>query len=302
MRADTTLSVSDASADAALAQVRAGTLCEAIVLTACFGDAAGAAPFGSAAKPEFVPHYDPSQAMVLPLVRELLAQHVIKTVSRSVFSGSSPVLGELRVQAPKSDRLPAEQRIELTEMFDSIARVQSRNAASSGASGAASGGASASPAGASGASFSAPFATREVEANSNAETKYNSYAHTVAGMGVQFVLVMGVDIGIGLLTMRRLGLWKRLRAAPLSRATLLGSRIASAALIALIVFAVIYAFAFAVLGVRVDVSAVGFVAALIAFALLAARFGLLISALGRTPEAMRGLAILETLLDRKSVV
>jgi len=101
---------------------------------------------------------------------------------------------------------------------------------------------------------------------------------------------------VGLLTMRRMGLWKRLRAAPLSRAKLLGSRIASTALIALIVFAVIYAVAFAAFGVRIDGSVVGFAAVLIAFALLTASFGLLVAALGKTPEATRGLAILATLL------
>jgi ABC-2 type transport system permease protein len=115
-------------------------------------------------------------------------------------------------------------------------------------------------------------------------------------MGVQFILLMGVDMAVGLLMMRRLGLWKRLRAAPLSRATLLGSRIVSCALIALIVFAVIYAVAFAFFEVRVDGSALGFAAVLIAFALLTASFGLLVAALGKTPEATRGLAILATLL------
>ena len=47
-----------------------------------------------------------------------------------------------------------------------------------------------------------------------------------AGMGVQFILFMGIEVGVGVLLARRLGLWKRLRAAPLSRATLLGSHIA----------------------------------------------------------------------------
>ena len=96
--------------------------------------------------------------------------------------------------------------------------------------------------------------------------------------------------------MRRLGLWTRLRAAPLARGTLLGSRIASTAAIALIIFAVIYAAAMAVFGVRVEGSMPGFVAVLAAFALLTASSGLLIAALGRTPEATRGLAIFATLL------
>jgi ABC-2 type transport system permease protein len=49
-------------------------------------------------------------------------------------------------------------------------------------------------------------------------------------------------------------------------------------------------------GVRIEGSVPGFVAVLAAFALLTASFGLLIAALGRTPEATRGLAILATLL------
>ena len=233
LHADTTLAVSDAPASEALAQVRAGTLRAAVVLPAGFGDQARAALFMGARKPEVVLHYDPSQATVLPLVRGLLAQHVMSAMARSASTGPS---------------------------------------------------------------FSVPFATRELEVGAKPEVRYNSYAHSFAGMGVQFVLLMGVDIGVTLLLMRRMGLWKRLRAAPLTRTTLLGSRIASAALIALIVFAVIYAVAFAVFGVRVEGSVIGFAAVLIAFALLAASFGLLIAAIGRTPEATRGLAILATLL------
>jgi hypothetical protein len=107
---------------------------------------------------------------------------------------------------------------------------------------------------------------------------------------------IGVDMGVGLLLMHRMGLWKRLRAAPLSKAQWLGSRTASCALIGLIVFAVVYAVAMAFFGVRISSSVPGFVAVLVAFALLTSSFGLMIAALGRTPDATRGLAILATLL------
>lgn len=146
-------------------------------------------------------------------------------------------------------------------------------------------------------SFSAPFTTREIEAIKTGEnSKYNGYSHSFAGMGVQFILLMGVEAGVGLLLMRRQGLWKRLRAAPLSRTRLLGSRIASGALIALVQFTVIYGVAMAVFKVRIDGSVLGFIAVLVVFALLTASFGLLIAALGRTPESARGLATLATLL------
>ena len=293
MRADSALTVSDASEAEALAQVKAGTLRAAVTLPAGFGANAGRALFGGAEKPVIVLNYDPSQSMVLPLVRGLLAQHVMENVSQSVFSASSPLLKDMREQVTGNAQLPAARRDELVAMFDSISRVQ----AAGGAAGSESGASSASAAVASnGGSFSVPFATREVEAGASTEIHYNSYSHSFAGMGVQFILLMGVDMAVGLLTMRRLGLWKRLRAAPLSRTKLLGSRIASTALIALIVFSVIYAVAFAFFKVRVEGSVIGFVAVLVAFALLTASFGLLIAALGKTPEATRGLAILATLL------
>jgi len=101
---------------------------------------------------------------------------------------------------------------------------------------------------------------------------------------------------VGLLLMRRLGLWKRLRAAPLSRAQLLASRVVASALISLIVFVILYAVAIAGFGVRVHGSWAGLALVLLCFSLLTASFGLLVAALGRTPEATRGLAILATLL------
>jgi ABC-2 type transport system permease protein len=230
--------------------------------------------------------YDPSQAMVLPMVKGLLAQHVMEPVSQSAFSSDSPVVHDLRAQLQQAADLTPERRQALVTMFDSIARVQELPAAASAASDAAS------PAG----GLGIPFATRDEAAVSELGAQYNSYAHSFAGMGVQFILLMGVDMGVGLLLMRRMGLWKRLRAAPLSRAQLLGSRIASCALIGLIVFAVVYAVAMAFFGVRISGSIPGFVAVLVAFALLTSSFGLMIAALGRTPDATRGLAILATLL------
>ncbi len=287
MRADAALSVSELDQAGALAQVKAGTLRAAVILPAGFGAKAERALFGGADKPEIVLLHDPSQSMVLPLVRGLLAQHVMEGVSQSVFSGEGSLMKDMREQVSKNGQLQATQRDELVAMFDSIARVQSRATPRAAAASAAT---------PRGPTFSVPYATREVEASSKPDVKYNSYAHSFAGMGVQFILLMGVDVAVGLLMMRRLGLWKRLRAAPLSRSKLLGSRMASCALIALIVFAVIYAVAMAVFKVRIEGSVLGFVAVLVAFALLTASFGLLIAALGKTPEATRGLAILATLL------
>lgn len=292
LRTDATLTVSEAGESEALARVKAGDLRAAITLPQGFGAQAGRALFGGATKPEVVLSYDPSQSMVLPLVRGLLAQHVMQQVSQNLFSSSGAQMTDLREQVRANAQMPTGQREDLMAMFDSIARVQAREA-SAPASGAASGTATTKVGG---PQFSVPFTTRENEASSRPEVKYNSYSHSFAGMGVQFILLMGVDMAVGLLMMRRQGLWKRLRAAPLSRAQLLGSRIASCALIAVVIFAVIYAVAAAVFNVRIEGSVPGFILVLLSFALLTASFGLMIAALGKTPEATRGLAILATLL------
>ena len=131
LQADPSLAVQSLDADAALAQVKAGKLRAAIVLPAGFGEQAGRALFAGpeGKRPEITLHYDPSQAMVLPMVRGLLAQHVMQLVSADTFSGQgAPVMKDMRAQVADNTALPAEQRQELTAMFDSIARVQERSA------------------------------------------------------------------------------------------------------------------------------------------------------------------------------
>jgi len=272
----------------ALVQVRAGKLRAVAILPKGLGQQAGGAMFGGASKPEIVLHYDPSQASVLAVVRGLLAQTLMQEVSRSALSPAG--LGEMQRQVSGAASMPDAQRADLNRMFDAIGAVQRQDtaAAATSASAPTSGG------------LSMPYTTREVEAVQStanaAPVAYNSYAHSFAGMGVQFILMAGVDMAVGLLLMRRLGLWKRLRAAPLSRTQLLGSRVLASALISLIVFTVIYAVAMAAFGVRVLGSPAGFALVLVSFSLLTASFGLLVAALGGTPEATRGLAILTTLL------
>lgn len=269
----------------ALAQVRAGKLRAVAILPKGLGEQAGGAMFGGVNKPEIVLHYDPSQATVLAVVRGLLAQTLMQEVSRSTLSPTG--LAEMQRQVSGAASMPDAQRADLARMFDAIGTVQRHDAAASASA-------------PEGGGLSMPYTTREIEAVQStanaAPVAYNSYAHSFAGMGVQFILMAGVDMAVGLLLMRRLGLWKRLRAAPLSRAQLLGSRIVASTLISLIVFTVIYAVAIAAFGVRVLGSWAGFALVLVCFSLLTASFGLLVAALGRTPEATRGLAILATLL------
>jgi ABC-2 type transport system permease protein len=222
--------------------------------------------------------------MTLALVNGVLTQHVIQAVTSEWFGGSgSKALADARAEIERSATMNEGDRRDFVALVDSVTRWQSCFPQGASAGGKSAGG------------LRVPFTTREHEVTAPGRA-YNGYAHAFAGMSVQFLLFSGIELGVGVLYMRRLGLWKRLRAAPVSRRLLLGSRMASGALIAVVLLVAIYAAAIAVFGVRIDGSAIGFAGVALAFALLTATFGMLIAAIGGTPEATRGLAILATLL------
>ncbi|MBK6981530.1 MAG: ABC transporter permease [Betaproteobacteria bacterium] len=284
MKVDSTFLVEDTDEPGAVELVRKGKARAGVVFGPGFGDAAAKALFRPGAKkPGITVHYDPSQAVTLSLVKGLLSQHVMGAVSTAAFGpdATGRVMGETRRDVEASSDMDERTRRDLLALFDSVERIQAREG---------NAGAGAMP------GFTMPFETREVEATAGANRRYNAYAHSFAGMGVQFVLFMGIEFGIAVLLMRRTGIWKRLRAAPVTRATLLGSRIVSGSAIAAILMAGIYAAAIAGFGVRIEGSIAGFAGVLLAFSLFTATFGLLIAAVGRTPEATRGIAIVATLV------
>ena len=141
-----------------------------------------------------------------------------------------------------------------------------------------------------------PFRVSSEAVTSGVGVKYNGYAHSFGGMGIQFLLMVGVEVGVAMLLLRQRGVWKRMRAAPLSRGLLLGSRVASSAVTSMATLIILFTFARVVFGVRIQGSMLGFVGVCAAFSLMTAAFGLLIATFGRTAEATRGLAILVTLL------
>jgi ABC-2 type transport system permease protein len=285
MRKDDNFNLQDFELAPAIEQVRAGKLRAALVLPKGFGEEAPRALFRpNAKKPEIEIHLDPSQTVTMSLVKGLLAQHVMEEVTRSAFSGATAAkfIADSKASIEKSQEISPGMKKDLTDLLDRAESLRSRQSSNGGADGPA-------------ISFKMPFETTEREVTSG-DRKYNPYAHSFAGMGVQFILFLGIDLGIGVLLMRRMGLWKRLRAAPVSRTLLLGSRIVSGTLIATLLTAGIYAAGILIFNVRVDGSWLGLMLVIVAFGLLTSTFGLLIASVGRTPEATRGIAILATLL------
>lgn len=289
LKGDGTFALSEVSEDEGVQLVRSGKARATLVLPQGFGDTAAKGMFRPGGeKPEVRVHYDPSQAVALSLVKGLLAQHGMQAIASAAMGPEQggAAIAEARKSLAESAGMDAGWKKDLESLFDSIERVQKRPPEGSG------GQANAMPAG----FMTMPFTTKELEVTSGKDKRYNAYAHSFAGMSVQFILFMGIELGMALLLMRRTGMWKRLRAAPLTRSTLLGSRVLSGAVIALALLAGIYAAAFAFFGVRMEGSAAGFALVGVAFALFTATFGLLIAAIGRTPEATRGLAVVATLL------
>ena len=278
------LDVKPSTPDTARASVRKGSAIVAVMIPPNFGQDAGRAFFGPREKPQIDLLFDPSHSAERAMVSGMLTGDVMQAVSKEMFAGQSgrEMVKDSLARVEQSRDLPAEDKNSLEDLLRSVDRWNQQSNQS--AAGVASRG------------LTMPFTTHEEAVTARQNVKYNGYAHAFAGMVVQFVLFLGIDVGIGLLQQRQRGLWKRFRAAPLSRGVLLGSRAVSAAILAFLVVQVNFLFARLVFGVRVEGSMLGFLGVSAAFALMTAGFGMLVATLGKTPEATRGLSIFATLI------
>ena len=290
LKAETTLNVQEMTLDAAQDLVRKGKISVAIQIPSGFGEAAGVALFRSKSKPDVNIFYDPSQAAMLAMVKGMLTQQVMQSVSGEMMGGQAgTTFIDQSVDSLSSQKDPSSEQKETLTFLQSLKKFQaSQNEKSASAD--------AKPNVQTGLSM--PFNTKDVEmtAPNALGSQYNGYAHSFAGMIVQFILFMGIDAGIAVLLARKLGIWNRLLAAPVRMETIIAARGLSCAIIAFGLTAVIYAVAMLVFKVQILGSVVGLIGIAMCFALMTASFGLLIAAFGNTPEAARGIAIFATLV------
>jgi ABC-2 type transport system permease protein len=283
-QSDAMLAVRAMAADAAREAVRRGDITVAVVIPAGFGNASGRALFGGGEKPDVTMWYDPSHGTELGVVRGIMTQHIMESVSAEMFTGASGrKMIDDTLQNLEATPLSAERKDLLRDLLLSVQKLNSQ----AQSPGAGSGG----PRG-----ISLPYRAVTEPVTSGNNLAYNGYAHSFAGMGIQFLLFASIDLGIGILLERQRGLWKRLRTAPISRTSLLAGKAVSGALISLMTLIVSFAFAMVVFKVRIQGSIVGFLAVAVACAAMASTFGLLIASLGRTPGGTRGVSILAVLL------
>lgn len=284
LKADPNLHVTPLALADAEAAVRKGEQKVAIVLPAGFGEAAGAALFGNGTKPSIPLLYDPSQPAVLAMVKGMLTQQVMSVVSAEMFGGKmgQEMTERSLRQLDEQARTDPDSKV-LRDMLASVRKYQALPARDGAAAGPAKG-------------LSMPFTTLDKQLSSGvAEQGYNAYAHAFAGMGVQFILFMGIDMGIGILLARRSGVWNRLLAAPVSLTQVLLARAASGAIIAFALLCIVFTVAVFVFGVHIA-SLPGFIGMALCFGVLTASLGLVIAAFGKTPEAARKIAMFAILV------
>jgi ABC-2 type transport system permease protein len=265
--------------------VRRGRTSVAIIIPQGFGDAAGKAFFGDGEKPALGVLFDPSHNVEVAMVRGILTQHVMEAVSQEMFGGEQ---GRKQVEQtlPRiaSSSMPADQKRALMEMLNSVQKFYNQPSAGGAQAGTERRG------------ITMPYTVREEAMTAGSNIAYNGYAHSFAGMAIQFLLFAMANAGIEMLLERQRGLWKRLRSAPVSRLTLLTGKAASGAIISLMILLVSFAFAMIVFRVRIQGSILGFLSISIACAVMASTFGLLVAALGNSPATARGVTTLAVLM------
>ena len=293
LKADSSLNVTEMSTADAQALVRKGKLPIAIVIPDGFGDRIGDALFGAGDKPQIPLFYDPSQSIMLAMVKGLLTQQVMQAGTEALASGQGRnKMIDRQLERARQAASHDPQQANLSTFLTSLKTFQDQRAAKA-ADAAQAKAAGSAPAPASHHGLSVPFTTDDQALSSGPH--YNGYAHSFGGMGVQFILFMGVDLGIGILLARRTGIWNRLLAAPVSLNGILLARVASGALIALGLMCALFLCAVLIFKVQIA-SLAGFLGVTLCFALMTAGFGLLIAAFGKTPEAARGIAVFATMI------
>jgi ABC-2 type transport system permease protein len=280
MQKDAALAVTTQPLAQARASVQTGTTAVAVVIPSGFGEAAGRSFLARGTRPDVSVLFDPSRTAEVSMVRGMLTGHVMEAVAQEVFTGpQGRTLVDEALNNLDSSALPANQRDILRSLLQSVQQLNQTGGVAGGSG-----------------LMTVPYAVKEEPVTAGTNVVYNSYAHSFAGMGIQFLLFAAIDLGMGILLERERGLWKRFRSAPISRLTMLGARAISGTLITLLTLIVSFGFAMAVFGVRIEGSIPGFAAVALSCSIMAATFGLLVSALGRTAAATRRVATLAVLV------
>ncbi len=291
---DPLLQVSALDRATAREQVKSGKQNAAAVFPQGFGEQSTKSLFTGANKPQIELLVDPSQTTGSRVIAGLLAQYSMQEISKEAFTGAygRKAIDSYMETLDKLEQTPI--RADLKTLLSAARKLNDQ--ADSGAEPGSASGPGAGSGERHGFGLSIPYTVASTPVTARDNTPYNAYAHSFAGMAVQFILFAGIDAGVVLLLTRQRGIWQRLRSAPLSRSEFVLARALATTLIGLFQITVIYLAAILVFKVRIEGSWAGFIAVGVSFCLLNATFGLMLATLGRSASTTRGLAMMATLL------
>ena len=215
---ETLISVQSLDHATAAAQVRAGKVEVAAILPSGFGTQTTRALFTGKDKPTITLLVDPSKNSSARVVEGLLAQHAMQEISKEAFSGTTggQVIDEYLSALDTTAGNPVPERAELRTLLQAARTLNfQRERAVAGSQASATIAEGTSPRG---FGLSIPYSVTSTQVTAKADIPYNGYAHSFAGMAVQFILFAGIDAGVLLLLTRSRGIWQRIRSAPITRA------------------------------------------------------------------------------------
>ena len=294
---DTTFQVTITNEAAARAMVLDGRKPVAVMLPGGLGESALAGLFNTNRRPLITIFTDPSRDFEKSLVSGLLVPKTLQSVVKNsvttdtmrdyVRQGLENLNGRNGVTTENRDLVRA-----MLERVDTYLAARTNQSLFGGSRANTSAATDSSG----GLGIPLPYSTQTIPLTHSANKVYNGYAHSFAGMSLQFVMMSMLEMAVGLLRERESGMFRRLRAAPLSRGTLLLAKGLSYSVIALASMIGCFGFSMLAFGVRIEGSLPGFVLCLVLSAMMAASLGLAIAALGKTPAGTRGIGIAVTLL------
>jgi ABC-2 type transport system permease protein len=188
--AERSVAVSTPSLEEARAAVQTGDVAVAVIVPRGFGDAAGRAFLMQGSRPQVELLFDPSRSGELAMVRGMLTGQAIEAVGAEVFGGAQgraivdETLGQLDTTG-----VPPEMQSALRNYLQSVQQLNQQSEALGG-----------------GVGITVPFGVKEDAVIAGGiGAQYNGYAHSFAGMGIQFLLFAAIELGIGILLERELG-------------------------------------------------------------------------------------------------
>ncbi|HEY3779520.1 MAG TPA: ABC transporter permease [Fimbriimonadaceae bacterium] len=138
---------------------------------------------------------------------------------------------------------------------------------------------------------SAPLEVKEETAAAQ-KADWGGAAHEYAGFGLMGLLFFAIEAAVSLVRDKKLGIWRRLRAAPVNPAVFVLTRGISSTILAFAIILFMFAFGALLFGIRILGSVPGFFLVAFSTAVMSACLGLLVSNLSRSENQARGVSML----------